>query len=234
MTIPGTASDWLITVVTPPPSRLLLNMLPVVPDCMSLQYWKPRLMSPWIYKVTNAYHIRWNIGGTLIWWIAKILCFVDLILAVDDYSPDSNTLVYTWEKGFCRFNIDSPYKTANPQIKNPLHLSTLLRIFWLSTIYSVQEWFQLHDWILNKFYGVTVELGYLAHAPDIPKTTSYNGTRGFALSISFYTAWLVKGHAHYSASSCFLKTPLNCNSCTINLSMASISHTDMLKRVDKR
>ena len=41
------------------------------------------------------YRIRWNIGGTLIGRIAKILYFADLILAVDARGYDSNTLVYT-------------------------------------------------------------------------------------------------------------------------------------------
>ena len=44
------------------------------------------------------------------WRIAKILCFADLILAVDASGHDSNTLGYTWVKSVCRFNIAGPYQ----------------------------------------------------------------------------------------------------------------------------
>ena len=56
------------------------------------------------------YRIRCIIGGTLIWRIAKIPCFADLILAVNAHGHDSNTLVYTWVKSFCDFNIGGPYQ----------------------------------------------------------------------------------------------------------------------------
>ena len=61
----------------------------------------------WLSDKIMWYCIRWNIGGTLIWQIAKILCIVDLMLVVDARGRDLNTLVYIWVKSFY---IGSPYQ----------------------------------------------------------------------------------------------------------------------------
>ena len=54
---------------------------------------------------SSTMHIHRNIGGTLIWWIAKNLSFADLILAVPIPKPSIS------------------------QIKNLLNLSAILEIY---------------------------------------------------------------------------------------------------------
>ena len=47
------------------------------------------------YTITDTKVKVYRIGGTLIWQLARNLCFAELILVVNDRSYDSSTLVYT-------------------------------------------------------------------------------------------------------------------------------------------
>ena len=53
---------------------------------------KPDAVSRYVYMylgILLVYSIRLNIGRALVWWIVKILQYVDLVLAVKDCSYDS-------------------------------------------------------------------------------------------------------------------------------------------------
>ena len=60
-----------------------------------------------------ALHVYcYNIGRTSNLLTARNPCFVDLILAVSALCHYFKTLVYTWVKSFCRFDIKDSYQTA--------------------------------------------------------------------------------------------------------------------------
>ena len=65
-----------------------------LPFVNALSYQLPLALA-WPHTTVVRYNIRWNIGGTLIWRIARNLCFEDSILVVHTHSCDSNTLLYT-------------------------------------------------------------------------------------------------------------------------------------------
>ena len=60
----------------------------------------------------NMYHIRRNIGGTLIWRCAESSRLADFNIGSEARGHVSNTLVYTWMKSFCGFNIGDPYQNC--------------------------------------------------------------------------------------------------------------------------
>ena len=85
------------------------------------------------------------------WWHfnSKIICFTDLLLAVNARGRDSNTLVYTWVRSFCRFNFGGPYQNCqSTKLKSTKFKCYMVTVYtsWMNFCMFILD-FQHTSWI---------------------------------------------------------------------------------------